>query len=68
MTTLATRRSRGSRANPTPKEITISDLYPQLNSAEQADASLHLREYIDVICEIYERKRALTGLDQPATI
>ena len=61
-------RSRVCEAKQRIKEITISDLYPELTSAEQTEAALHLRQYIDVVCEIYERRVGLTGSDHLGTI
>ena len=49
-------------------EIPISDVYPDLNDEQQAEATERLRRYIDLVCRIYERNENLTRMDQDATI
>ena len=42
------------------QEITISDLYPDLTEAQQAEAEYYLNGYIDVVRRIFERVHNLT--------
>lgn len=55
------------------KEITVSDLYLELNPKQQAEAEYHLLGYLDVVRRIFERitreqPELLTKLEKPANL
>ena len=55
------------------KEITISDLYPNLTPEEQAEAEFNLLGYLDVVRRIFERisienPKLLTKLEKSASL
>jgi hypothetical protein len=43
-----------------PDKLRVSDLYPNLTEAEQAEAEYYLTGYIDVVRRIFERVHNLT--------
>jgi hypothetical protein len=40
------------------RRLTISDLYPEMNDAQLAQAEQNLRRYVQIISGIYERLKA----------
>jgi hypothetical protein len=50
------------------KEVTIQDLYPELNEEEQEEAEHYLKRYLAVIRQIYERTHGLTAPGAPGTL
>ena len=55
------------------RELTISDLYPELTHEQQADAEYRLLRYLGVVKHIFERicresPKLLTELERRATL
>jgi hypothetical protein len=51
-----------------PDKLRISDLYPNLTEAEQAEAEYYLTGYIEVVRRIFERVHNLTDADRGGTM
>ena len=50
------------------QDVTIQDLYPELNEEEQEEAEHYLKRYLAVIRRIYERTHGLTASGTPGTL
>ena len=50
------------------QDVTIQDLYPELNKEEQEEAEHYLKRYLAVMRRIYERTSGLTASDAPGTL
>ena len=50
------------------KDVTIQNLYPELNEEEQEEAEHFLKRYLAVIRQIYERTHGLTVSGDPSTL
>jgi len=51
-----------------PHKLRISDLYPDLTEAEQAEAEYYLNGYVEVVRRIFERVHNLTDTDRGDTM
>lgn len=48
--------------------IHIEDLYPELNSEQQAEAAYFLARYVELVQRVFERVSNLTESDQADTM